>query len=591
MPRSRSPSAAPTTSRRPPSGSASRRRRTRQLRGLRLMGLIAPPASAGVLARIRGIVLVILLIILVLAIGIRDRQPRGAAVRRRLAGPQHLLRLRPRRDRARRARVLRTPTPALPPGGALGADRRRPPSGSPRAVCGRYTLAASNPAEVRARFRIAEEIEVRRRYNVAPGDEVLAVTTDKEGHARGDLLRWGLVPSWADSPDLGLKMINARAETVAEKPAYRGAFERFRCLIVADGFYEWQKRTRTPRRAGRRSSRSTSPAATGRCSPSRACGRSGTRPTASRLRTCSIITTAANSALASLHDRMPVILEPAKRVGVARARHAARRGCTSCSRRSPRPRRRSVPCRSRSTTPATTGPSASSRPRRIPRPRCSEIRRAARLRTASWPRARARAGDRTGSRRNRATAGRPTHLHVALRGLLGGAVGDPGAEPVHDRARRDLAQQRSAAATGAGVGCVEAVGGAGVEAQCIPAIGLPREAPGRPRLATPACAVAGASSASITSAHSDARMPPWPVVPLTDAACERRRWVHRTRDHRVLRRARDNHRRRAPLPPSVRLRERDPGSRRLRVPRRRRRSPGRPRRWPRSAGPASICRS
>ena len=75
---------------------------------------------------------------------------------------------------------------------------------------------------------------------------MLAVTTDREGAPRGELLRWGLVPSWAKTPDTGLKMINARVETVAERAAFRGPFERFRCLIIADGFYEWQ---RVPHRA------------------------------------------------------------------------------------------------------------------------------------------------------------------------------------------------------------------------------------------------------------------------------------------------------------------------------------------------------
>jgi putative SOS response-associated peptidase YedK len=108
-------------------------------------------------------------------------------------------------------------------------------------MCGRYTLSAPNPAAIRDRFPVGESLEVRQRFNVAPGDEVLAVTTDREGAHRGDLLRWGLVPSWAKTPDTGMKMINARIETVAERPAYRRSFERFRCLIVADGFYEWQR--------------------------------------------------------------------------------------------------------------------------------------------------------------------------------------------------------------------------------------------------------------------------------------------------------------------------------------------------------------
>jgi putative SOS response-associated peptidase YedK len=171
-------------------------------------------------------------------------------------------------------------------------------------MCGRYTLAAPDPAAIRNRFGISESIEVRQRFNVAPGDEVLAVTTDKQGEARGDLLQWGLVPSWAKSPTTGLKMINARLETVAERPAYRRAFERFRCLVVADGFYEWQAQPTGPKQpfhitrddgalfafAGLWSIWHGEDGAT--------------------LRTCTILTTDANAAIAGLHDRMPVILAP-----------------------------------------------------------------------------------------------------------------------------------------------------------------------------------------------------------------------------------------------------------------------------------------
>ncbi len=171
-------------------------------------------------------------------------------------------------------------------------------------MCGRYTLAAPNPAEVRARFPIGESIEVRRRYNVAPGDEVLAVTTDREGNARGELLRWGLVPSWAKKPDTGLKMINARVETVAERPAYRRAFERYRCLIIADGFYEWQRQPTGPKQAFHITRADGAPFAfAGLWSIWHDDENEGRT-----LRTCTILTTAASSAIAPLHDRMPVIL-------------------------------------------------------------------------------------------------------------------------------------------------------------------------------------------------------------------------------------------------------------------------------------------
>ena len=170
-------------------------------------------------------------------------------------------------------------------------------------MCGRYTLAAPDPAAVRARFALEETVEVRPRYNIAPGDEVLAVTTGRDGRHRGEHLRWGLVPPWAKSPDTGLKMINARLETVTERPAFRAGFERYRCLIPADGFYEWQT------------------SGTGRKQPFHITRTDGALfafaglwsiwhgPHGGMLRTCTILTRAANAAVAPLHDRMPVILE------------------------------------------------------------------------------------------------------------------------------------------------------------------------------------------------------------------------------------------------------------------------------------------
>ncbi len=171
-------------------------------------------------------------------------------------------------------------------------------------MCGRYTLSSPNPAEVRARFSIAESVDVRQRFNVAPGDDVLAVTTDREGTPRGELLRWGLVPSWAKSPDTGLKMINARVETVAERPAFRRAFERYRCLIVADGFYEWRRVPSGPKQAFH-ITRTDHGLFAFAGLWSIWYGEDD-----AKLRTCTILTTPANSAIASLHDRMPIILAP-----------------------------------------------------------------------------------------------------------------------------------------------------------------------------------------------------------------------------------------------------------------------------------------
>jgi putative SOS response-associated peptidase YedK len=178
-------------------------------------------------------------------------------------------------------------------------------------VCGRYTLATPSPGEVRARFPIEDSVEIRRRYNVAPGDDVLAVTADREGAPRGDVLRWGLVPSWAKSPSTGMKMINARIETVAERPAYRRAFERFRCLIIADGFYEWRPTTTAGRGGGAGAKQAFHITREDR----KLFAFAGLwsiwyAPDGGKLRSCTILTTTANSAIAPLHDRMPVILAP-----------------------------------------------------------------------------------------------------------------------------------------------------------------------------------------------------------------------------------------------------------------------------------------
>ncbi len=169
-------------------------------------------------------------------------------------------------------------------------------------MCGRYSLAGPTPAQVRAAYPVLESVALTPRYNIAPGDDVPAVTTARDGTPRGEMLRWGLVPAWSESPQTAAKMINARVETVAERPAYRRAFQSMRCLIPADGFYEWQRRATGPKQgfhitaAGRELF-----AFAGLWSIWHA-------PDGSTLRSCTILTTAANPAIASLHDRMPVIL-------------------------------------------------------------------------------------------------------------------------------------------------------------------------------------------------------------------------------------------------------------------------------------------
>lgn len=167
-------------------------------------------------------------------------------------------------------------------------------------MCGRYSLAGPNPADLRQRFPLGESVEVRRRYNVAPTDPVLAVTTAKDGTPRGELLRWGLVPHWADSPKVGAKMINARSETVAEKPAFRHAR---RALVIADGYYEWDRSVpgRQPYWVSREDRAPWAFAALWT-------SWRGPGHEEDPLRTCTILTAAASGPSARVHDRIPVIL-------------------------------------------------------------------------------------------------------------------------------------------------------------------------------------------------------------------------------------------------------------------------------------------
>ncbi len=153
------------------------------------------------------------------------------------------------------------------------------------------------------RFPVGETVEIQPRFNVAPGDDVLAVTGDRDGRPRGELLRWGLVPPWSKPGETGLKMINARAETLEERPAYREAFRRFRCLIVADGFYEWRAQEAGPKQPYHIARPGGEPFAFAGLW-------SVWRDEHQTLRSCTIITTQACGPVASLHDRMPVILPP-----------------------------------------------------------------------------------------------------------------------------------------------------------------------------------------------------------------------------------------------------------------------------------------
>jgi putative SOS response-associated peptidase YedK len=184
-------------------------------------------------------------------------------------------------------------------------------------MCGRYT-STSSLSDLAQVFEV-DEIRTEAlpaRYNVAPSLDVYAVAIrgrqDVEKGPRRALgtFRWGLVPSWAKEKSVGNRMINARAEGIATKPAFRSALARRRCLIPADAFYEWQRRTspdgrpagRLPYAVRRRDGQPMAFAGLWEV------WRSGSE--ADLLRTCAIVTTGANDLMAPIHDRMPVVLAP-----------------------------------------------------------------------------------------------------------------------------------------------------------------------------------------------------------------------------------------------------------------------------------------
>ncbi len=171
-------------------------------------------------------------------------------------------------------------------------------------MCGRFTLTDPDPRLLRFRFDLSEsaEIEERPRFNVAPTDPVLAIRADREGVRHPGRLRWGLIPSYADPGSFGRLLINARAETVAEAPAFRDAFERCRCLVIADGFYEWRATD-----TGKQPVWITRPDH----APFAFAGvwARALRANGSELHSCAIVTCPPGEVVAPIHDRMPVILD------------------------------------------------------------------------------------------------------------------------------------------------------------------------------------------------------------------------------------------------------------------------------------------
>jgi putative SOS response-associated peptidase YedK len=167
-------------------------------------------------------------------------------------------------------------------------------------MCGRYTVTSA-PEALRALFRYDEQPNFPPRYNIAP-TQPIAVVRLFEGKRQFVLMRWGLLPSWVKDPKAFSLIVNARGESVVDKPAFRAAMKYRRCLIPADGFYEWKSADRGRKQPFYVHAKSGEPLAFA------GLWETWTGPNGEELDTATIVTTRANATLAPLHDRMPVIV-------------------------------------------------------------------------------------------------------------------------------------------------------------------------------------------------------------------------------------------------------------------------------------------
>lgn len=170
-------------------------------------------------------------------------------------------------------------------------------------MCGRFTLTV-DPAELQEKFgNYTFPKKFAPRFNIAPTQPVLGIPNTEKFKA--DFFVWGLIPMWAKDPGIGARLINARGETVAEKPSFRGSLKYKRCLVLADGFYEWKaqpgKKTKTPFYIHMKDRQ-----------PFAIAGLWDTwnSPDGSSIKTCALITTGPNELMEMIHDRMPVIVHP-----------------------------------------------------------------------------------------------------------------------------------------------------------------------------------------------------------------------------------------------------------------------------------------
>lgn len=170
-------------------------------------------------------------------------------------------------------------------------------------MCGRFAFYSPSEATA-ALFGASGALPVEARYNIAPTQYIAAIRDDEDSARELIMLRWGLIPFWAKDPSIGNRMINARAETVAEKPSFRAAYRRRRCLVLADGFYEWHREgsVKTPYYI--------SPADGAPFAFAALWENWNSKESDESIQSTTLITTAANDFMASLHHRMPVVLRP-----------------------------------------------------------------------------------------------------------------------------------------------------------------------------------------------------------------------------------------------------------------------------------------
>ncbi|WP_409341059.1 SOS response-associated peptidase [Paenibacillus sp. MBLB4367] len=170
-------------------------------------------------------------------------------------------------------------------------------------MCGRFTIVVSWD-ELMLRFMLEQVAPPfhRPQYNVAPSQMIMAIINDGEKNRLGEL-KWGLIPNWAKEEKIGNQMLNARAETIAQKPAFRTPLEKKRCLIPADGFYEWKRSG-----SGKQPMRIT--LKSGSLFAMAGLYETWLAPDGRKISSCTIITTTPNELVKDIHDRMPVILRP-----------------------------------------------------------------------------------------------------------------------------------------------------------------------------------------------------------------------------------------------------------------------------------------